>query len=117
MVGIFDQPPVCEVLQVLKCNPRTTTGLLFVNHPSEFDNCRYQSAGSIPRRWSRRSVPQPDGLAGYMPDDITRTETLFMMLSNLGINPSMDKLARSHVPRLIFEEMVVHAGFCPLTED
>ena len=57
------------------------------------------------------------GLTGYMPDDITRPKTLFMMLPNLGIDPSMDKLALSHVPRLVFEEMIVHAGLCALTKD
>lgn|GEM_PF-5295764 len=57
------------------------------------------------------------GLTGYMPDDITRTETLFMMLPNLGIDPSMDKLTLSHVPSLVFEHMIVHAGLGALTED
>ena len=57
------------------------------------------------------------GLTGYMPDDITRTKTLLMMLPNLGIDPSMDKLARSHVPRLVFEQMIVHARFCTLAKN
>ena len=57
------------------------------------------------------------GLAGDMPDDITRTKALLMRLPNLGIDPSMDELALSHVPRLVFENMIVHAGLCALTED
>jgi len=57
------------------------------------------------------------GLAGHMPDHIARSKTLFMLLANLGIDPSMDKIARSHVPRLIFEQVIVHARFCALTKD
>jgi hypothetical protein len=57
------------------------------------------------------------GLTGYMPDDIARTKTLFMMLPNLGINPSMDELTRSNVPRFVFEEMIMHAGLCALAKD
>ena len=57
------------------------------------------------------------GLTGDMPDDITRTKALLMRFPNLGINPSMDKLTRSHVPRLVFEDMIVHAGLCALTKD
>jgi hypothetical protein len=29
----------------------------------------------------------------------------------------MDKLTRSHIPRLVFEEMIVHARFRALPED
>jgi hypothetical protein len=57
------------------------------------------------------------GLAGYMPNDITRTKTLFVMLPNFGIDPSMDKLARGHVPRFVLEQMIVHAGLCALAKD
>ena len=57
------------------------------------------------------------GLTGDMPDDITRTQTLLMMLPNLGIHPSMDKLTLSHVPSLVFENMIVHAGLGALTKD
>ncbi len=57
------------------------------------------------------------GLPRYMPDDIARMEVLLMMLPNFGIHPSMDKLTGSNIPSLVFEEMVVHAGFCALTED
>jgi hypothetical protein len=57
------------------------------------------------------------GLAGYMPDDIAGTKTLFMMFANLRIDPSMYKIARRHVPSLVFEQVIVHAGLCALTKD
>jgi hypothetical protein len=57
------------------------------------------------------------GLTRYMPDDIAGIEALLMMLPNLGIDPSMDELAGSNIPRLIFEEMIVHAGLGALPED
>jgi hypothetical protein len=56
-------------------------------------------------------------LTGDMPDDITRTKALLVKLPNLGINPSMDKLTLSHVPRLVFENMIVHAGLRALAKD
>ena len=55
-------------------------------------------------------------LARYVPDDITRTKTLLMVLPDFGINPPMDKLALCHVPCLVFEQMIVHAGLCSLTK-
>jgi hypothetical protein len=57
------------------------------------------------------------GLTGYVPYDVTPAERLFMKLSDLGIHPSMDKLALSHVPGFVFQNMIVHAGFSAFAED
>jgi hypothetical protein len=56
-------------------------------------------------------------LTDDMPDDITPIKALLMKLPNFCVNPSMDKLAFSHVPRLVFKNVIVHARLCALTKD
>jgi hypothetical protein len=56
-------------------------------------------------------------LTGDMLDHITPIKALLMKLPNFCINPPMDKLTLSHVPRLVFENMIVHARLCALTKD
>jgi len=56
-------------------------------------------------------------LAGYVSYHVAPSEALLMELPNLCIHPSMDELTIRHVPCLVFEHMIVHAGFRPFTED
>ena len=72
---------------------------------------RYLEDGPVGKRFHLM------GLTGDMPDDISRTEPLLMRLPNVGIHPSMDELALSHVPRLVFEDVIVHAGLRALPKD
>ncbi len=105
------------MFQALQCNTRGATGICL--RITLLDSItvgikvltRYLEDGPVGKCFNLM------GLTGDMPDDITPAKTLLMMLPNLSINPSMDKLALSNVPRFVFEEMIVHAGFCTLTED
>jgi hypothetical protein len=72
---------------------------------------RYLEDGSVGQRFNLV------GLTGYMPDDVAPAKALLMKLPNLSIDPSMDELALSHIPRLVFQNMIVHAGLRALSKD